>query len=381
MRKCVGIFAATAAMLIQFAEDDVTALETLGAKVHAICQPFQVTVTEFAMEAFRKRHPGVIWHTLPFADTLPAARQNRKALEQLMTLLQEIQPDLLHCHGTTAGKYGRMAAKALEIPVFYTAHDFRLYHGCFWVERLWFSGMEKKYSACTNVMFTVCPEDTAYAQKKLSAGEVAELPYTSCIDSTYYAAPKRDAASVRREWQIPEDAILLLSVGGLRAQKRFRIVIQAMARLRDLDRLHYVICGEGDDRIFLEKLIEKLHLTDRVHLVGYRTDIPDILGAADIFCMPSRREGCGISSLEAMAAGLPLLMTRVHGTKAFDAMEDGVIFLKGDLVASCADGIRRLAENKLLRKQMSAHNRAAGAKFSDEERMMVMRTYYQKILD
>lgn len=54
-----------------------------------------------------------------------------------------------------------------------------------------------------------------------------------------------------------------------------------------------------------------------MHLLGYRTDIPDLLGAADIFCMPSRREGCGMAALEAMAAGLPLITVRNHGTKVY----------------------------------------------------------------
>ncbi|MFR0951168.1 MAG: glycosyltransferase [Ruminococcus callidus] len=110
---------------------------------------------------------------------------------------------------------------------------------------------------------------------------------------------------------------MLLSVGILRMQKRLRVVMQAMTRLRTQEQLHYVICGEGPDMVFLQKLTEKLHLEERVHLLGYRTDIPDLLGAADIFCMPSRREGCGMAALEAMAAGLPLITVRNHGTKVY----------------------------------------------------------------
>ena len=95
----------------------------------------------------------------------------------------------------------------------------------------------------------------------------------------------------------PQDAVVLLSVGTLRMQKRLRVILQAMARLRNREQLHYVICGEGPDMPFLQKLTRQLHLEERVHLLGYRTDIPDMLGAADIFCMPSRREGCGMAAL------------------------------------------------------------------------------------
>lgn len=84
----------------------------------------------------------------------------------------------------------------------------------------------------------------------------------------------------------------------------------------------------------MQKLTRQLHLEERVHLLGYRTDIPDMLGAADIFCMPSRREGCGMAALEAMAAGLPLITVRSHGTKTYAEKGESGFCLKGDLVTS-----------------------------------------------
>lgn len=378
MMQRVVVFAVSAAMLVQFTKHDLTALQTLGSEIHLVCNLQEKTVSEQALRAFQKRFPKLIWHDLPFSDALSALRQNRAALKQLTELLTELKPSLLHCHGALAGKYGRLAAKPLGIAVFYTAHDFRIYRGCSAVERLRFGSAEKRLASVTDTLFTVCPEDTAYAKKHLRVKQVTELLYAESLDGAYYAEPKHAAAQVRKSLHIPEDAVVLLSAGSLFPEKRFRIVIQAMTRLRELPQLHYIICGEGPDRIFLEKLTEKLHLTQRVHLLGYRTDMPDLLGAADIFCMTSRREGCGTAALEAMSAGLPLVVTRVHGTSAF-ANAESAICLKGELVTSCADAIGSLAENKLLRKQMGAHNRAAAASFSDDGRMMLMRDCYQKV--
>lgn len=208
---------------------------------------------------------------------------------------------------------------------------------------------------------------------------MTELPDVG-LDCDKYATPARTREDILRELHIPEEATVLLSVGTLRMQKRLRVVMQAMTRLRTQEQLHYVICGEGPDMVFLQKLTEKLHLEERVHLLGYRTDIPDLLGAADIFCMPSRREGCGMAALEAMAAGLPLITVRNHGTKVYAEKGESAFCLKGDLVTSCADAIAQLAENKLLRRQMGAHNRAAATAFSDKDRMMQLRAYYQEVL-
>ena len=90
--------------------------------------------------------------------------------------------------------------------------------------------------------------------------------------------------------------------------------------------------------------------------------------------------GCGMAALEAMAAGLPLITVRSHGTKTYAEKGESGFCLKGDLVTSCADAIEQLADNKLLRRQMGARNRAAAAAFSDADRMMLLRGYYQKAL-
>lgn len=377
--KRVVFFAASAATLVQFTKYDLTALQTLGCEIHMVCNLQEPNLSEAALHRFDQTYPKLIWHDLPFRDSVCAVQKNHAAYQMLQKLLQELKPDLLHCHGTIAGQYGRRAAAVLDVPVFYTAHDFRIYRGCLLAERLYFSMLERRYTKGTDLFFAVCPEDASYAEKRLHMKQVVSLPDVG-LDCDGYATPKRSASEVRQELKIPENATMLLSVGTLRMQKRLRVVLQAMARLRELENLHYVICGEGPEMLFLQKLTEKLHLNERVHLLGYRMDIPDLLGAADVFCMPSRREGCGMAALEAMAAGLPLIAVRSHGTKVYAENGEGACCLKGDLVTSCARAIAQLQENKLLRRQMGAHNRAAAKAFSDEGRMMQLRQYYQKAL-
>ena len=377
--KRVVFLAAAAATLVQFTKYDLTALQTLGCEIHMVCNMQEGNISQAALQEYNQMFPQLHWHDLPFSDSAGAVRRNHAAYEKLVPLLKELQPDLLHCRGTIAGWYGRRAAQELQIPVFYTAHDFRIFHGCLLAERLWFSAVERKYRKQTSRFFAVCPEDAAYARKHLNLEQVTELPDVG-LDCDKYATPAHTREDILRELHIPQEATVLLSVGTLRMQKRLRVVMQAMTRLRTQEQLHYVICGEGPDMVFLQKLTEKLHLEERVHLLGYRTDIPDLLGAADIFCMPSRREGCGMAALEAMAAGLPLITVRNHGTKVYAEKGESAFCLKGDLVTGCADAIAQLAENKLLRRQMGAHNRAAATAFSDKDRMMQLRAYYQEAL-
>ena len=201
------------------------------------------------------------------------------------------------------------------------------------------------------------------------------------LDCARYATPQRSAAEVRRELRIPEDATVLLSVGTLRMQKRLRIVLQAMTRLRELDQLHYIICGEGPDMPFLRKLTEKLHLTERVHLLGYRTGHSGSAGGSGhlLHAVPPgglRHGGAGGNGCRSA-----LIVTRVHGTKTYAEAGESACCLKGDLVLACADAIQQLCDNKLLRKQMGAHNRADAVRFSGEGRMMQMRELYRQAMD
>ena len=228
--------------------------------------------------------------------------------------------------------------------------------------------------------FAVCPEDAAYARKHLNLEQVTELPDVG-LDCDKYATPARTREDILRELHIPQEATVLLSVGTLRMQKRLRVVMQAMTRLRTQEQLHYVICGEGPDMVFFAEADGKTASGRTGASAGLPHGYsPDLLGAADIFCMPSRREGCGMAALEAMAAGLPLITVRNHGTKVYAEKGESAFCLKGDLVTSCADAIAQLAENKLLRRQMGAHNRAAATAFSDKDRMMQLRAYYQEVL-
>lgn len=148
--KRVVFLAAAAATLVQFTKYDLTALQTLGCEIHMVCNMQEGNISQAALQEYNQMFPQLHWHDLPFSDSAGAVRRNHAAYEKLVPLLKELQPDLLHCRGTIAGWYGRRAAQELQIPVFYTAHDFRIFHGCLLAERLWFSAVERKYRKQTS---------------------------------------------------------------------------------------------------------------------------------------------------------------------------------------------------------------------------------------
>ena len=117
---------------------------------------------------------------------------------------------------------------------------------------------------------------------------------------------------IRKEFGIPLDAKVVLSVGEVNKNKNHKVGIEALAKLNDPD-VYYVICGRGPLVEAHKELAKEFGVGDRVILTGYRTDVADFYKMADIFLFPSFREGLPVAVMEAMASGLPVIATRIRG--------------------------------------------------------------------
>lgn len=117
---------------------------------------------------------------------------------------------------------------------------------------------------------------------------------------------------IRKEFGIPLNAKVILSVGEVNKNKNHKVGIEALAKLRDKN-TYYVICGRGPLMEAHKELAQSMGVGDRVILTGYRTDVADFYKTADVFLFPSFREGLPVAVMEAMAAGLPCIASRIRG--------------------------------------------------------------------
>lgn len=121
----------------------------------------------------------------------------------------------------------------------------------------------------------------------------------------------------RRELGIPDNAVVLLTVGALESRKNQIIFIKTLSKIRNSN-IYLLICSEGIMTNRLHELSKALNIEKNVLFLGRRTDICHM---AYIFCFPSKREGMEIAALEAIAAGLPSITSNIQGTKDFLRME------------------------------------------------------------
>ena len=283
----------------------------------------------------------------------PFSGDTFKAIKEIRELVSREEYDIVHCHTPVAGVCTRLACKNLRrerkntghpLRVFYTAHGFHFYKGSPKKNWIIYYPAEWLCAHYTDTLITINKEDYGLAKSKFEGLGKSSL-FSGCrveyipgvgIDVDKFANTVVDKAAKRKEIGVPEDAFLLLSVGELNENKNHQIVLKALGKLKEDGTLeekniHYAIAGEGDQKENLESLAKNLGIEDRFHLLGQRSDCPQLYKVADVFVFPSIREGLGLAALEGMAAGLPLICADNRGTRDF--VQNGV----NAIVCKCDD--------------------------------------------
>lgn len=269
----------------------------------------------------------------------PLKSGNLKAIKQIKKLANDNRYDIVHCHTPIAAMCTRLAcrkARKSGTKVFYTAHGFHFYKGAPLKNWVLYYPVEKVCAHLTDVLITINKEDYARAQKKMRAKRVEYVPGVG-IDLDKFAHVAIGKAEKRKELDVPEEAILLLSVGELNENKNHETVIRAIADLE----VYYIIAGKGELQEHLQSVIDELGMTDRVKLLGFRTDVAELYRAADVYVLPSIREGLNVSVMEAMASGLPVACSRIRGNTDLISKDGGALFDPYD-VATCKNSLSRI---------------------------------------
>jgi glycosyltransferase involved in cell wall biosynthesis len=187
-------------------------------------------------------------------------------------------------------------------------------------------------------------------------------------DGVVPPARSQPRGTVRCSLGLPPEALVIGSVARLSVQKRPDRLLEALALLPA--RVHCILAGEGPERPALESLASRLGIRQRVHLLGFRQDVGDVLDALDVYVLSSDFEGMANAMLEAMAAGVPIVSTPVSGAhEALDAAADGTA--PGQIVgfdaAELASALGSLLADPGRRRAMAAAaQRRASERFGFE---------------
>ncbi|MBE6813818.1 MAG: glycosyltransferase family 4 protein [Ruminococcaceae bacterium] len=361
------VITSVASMVDQFLMPNIQMLKDMNYDVHVACnfEKGSTCSNERIQELKQKLGELKIkYFQIDFARNVLDFQGNLQAYRQVVSLIKENQYDLVHCHSPIGGLVTRLAcikARKNGTKVIYTAHGFHFYKGAPLLNWLIYYPVEKLCSYFTDTLITINQEDFALAKKKMKAKKVEYVPGVG-IDLSRFQNVQVDRSAKRKEIGVPEDATLILSVGELNENKNHEVIIRAISQLNNPN-VHYAIAGKGDKESYLSELAGALGVAEQVHLLGYRTDVAELYKTADIYTLPSIREGLNVSLMESMASGLPCAVGNIRGnTDLID--ENGGVLFDPHSVDDCKDALNSLLKSDFTK--MGEYNAEKIKSFSVE---------------
>ena len=322
------------------------------------------------------RTQGVRVEAIPFSRRILAFRQHLQSYRALSELLRREKFDIVHVHTPLAAAIGRLSAWSAGVPkVVYTAHGFYFHeHMRFW-KRWFFVGMEWLLGRITDVLFTQAEEDASIARRyRLCRGGVIEAIHNGADPARFYpSCDPLEQEQMRVHNSTGADACVIVVVGRLVEEKGYRELLTAIS---EIDAILWVV-GERlvSDHAKgivadIERARNQAKLKQKVRFLGERTDVPEILRAADIFVLPSHREGMPRSIIEAMMTGLPVVATNIRGSREEVLHDHTGLLVPVRAPAALAEALERLVCDPALRTSMGVAGRAHALKVFDESRVV-----------
>ncbi len=380
--KKVLMTASVASMIDVFNQDNIDILQNdFGYEVHIACNFENGSMTsQTRVDEFRKEleHKGIKTYHIPIPRSVLAIKDIVKSHRLIKKIFKVNRFEIIHCHSPIGSVVTRFASKNQRkygTKVIYTAHGFHFFEGAPKRNWLLYYNIEKALSRYTDILITINEEDYKRACNKLKAGLIKYIPGAG-IDTNKFFKTSINIEKIRQEIGIPNDAFLILSVGELNKNKNHEVIINAMARLNNSN-IYYIICGQGSLDGYLVNLAKQLGLINRVKLLGFRNDIAELCKASNIFAFPSKREGLGIAALEAMASGLPIVTSNIHGIVDYSINGETGYNCKSDDINGFAEAIQKLMENEELRFSMGLRNMEIVKKFDKENVKNKMKQIYK----
>lgn len=309
------------------------------------------------------------------------------ALFRLHALFRRERFDLVHSISPKAGLLGMLAARLAGVPQ--RIHTFT---GQVWATR---TGAARRilksadrllaWLTTTALVDSRSQRDFLVAEGVVAAAKAQVIGIGSIcgVDTDRFAPSPAHRESVRRELGLAPTATIALFLGRLNRDKGILELAQAYAGLAgELPALHLVLVGPDEEGLLPRVRALAGDAAARVHHVPWTGAPERYMAAADIFCLPSHREGFGLVAIEAAAVGLPVLASRIYGvTDAVAEGETGLLHPPGDIRA-IADLLRRLAVDEPLRQTLGGEGRdRALREFGQREVVAGQLAFYGKILN
>jgi len=287
-------------------------------------------------------------------------------------LVRKERVAVIHAHEFTANAYGSLMGQILGVPVLATVHGKSYY-----ADRLK-RRMAYRYVSRVSRMVAVSEDLKRFIIERAGvAEERVSVVYNGADEME--SVPDRSGAT-GAEFRLDEYDHVIGAVGSLYPVKGHIHLIRALPEiLRASPRTLLLLVGQGELEESLKGEVAKRRLDDHVRFLGFRSDVPELLSLLDVFVLPSLSEGLSMALLEAMAAGKPVVATRVGGNPEAVVDGDTGFLIDAESPESISDRVVRLLRDKAQAARMGERGRRrAHEKFSFRATVDQYQRYYEQ---
>jgi glycosyltransferase EpsD len=312
----------------------------------------------------------------------PFSFTNIKAIRETRKILKTNKYEMIHCHTPMGSVVARLASIGMDIKVLYTVHGYHFYKSAPLIAWMLYYPIERLLRFKTDYIVTINNEDYEFAKThKMSK----HFPYKingvgfkknfSCIETD-------EKLRLREEMGFDKSDYILLYTAQFIKRKNHRFIIETIPTLlKSIKNLRVVFVGDGPLLEDMKRLTSDLDIADVVSFMGGRRDVYKFCQLADVYISASLQEGLCVSNLEAMACGLPLVITDIRGQN--DVCVDGVNGYLYDIndQNKFVQSIMTLNQDVDVYNKISMHNIHDVNKFSLQNSLSAMSAIYKEVLD
>ncbi|MFC4991792.1 glycosyltransferase family 4 protein [Rubritalea tangerina] len=351
-----------------------------GIEAHILCKERGELVTE--LEAV-----GVSFRGIPSLQRAIHPWKDFQAFCQLYSLFKSEEYDVVHTHSSKTGFLGRLAAKLAGVPcIVHTIHGFAFPAAKSKFEYIVYWLLEWIAGRCCDVVIALTESDRLICTKSLGIDESSVRLLPNAVDRTvYYPVNELDRSSLRKSVLSEDvDEVVAVMVGRMWEQKAPELFVRAAIRAFEQSgnlRLKLYLVGDGELRNGLEKEVAEAGLSERIKFLGWRSDVPDILRASDIFVLPSRWEGMPLAILEALATKLAVVVSDIPGNRAALGQRECGVTFPAESVDDLSTILVQLTEHSEMRRKYAEKGCQHISDNHDlENRICKIRDLYNQIL-
>ncbi|MBF0156758.1 MAG: glycosyltransferase [Magnetococcales bacterium] len=249
-------------------------------------------------------------------------------------LLRRHRYRLVHVHCERASFYYLLVARLAGARVIRSVHAHFPFSGSLGFRRRW----QRRIGRWLGAVFVSVSPSVGATEREFFGNPTQVI--SNWYDSLSLRPPTAgERLSARDALSLPRDGVVIVSVGNCAAVKNHENLLRALARVGDCGDWIYLHAGREEAGQPERRLVGDLGLEGRVRFLGMVGEVRQVLWAADLFVMPSLREGFGVAAVEALATGLPALLTEVPGLNGFREIE-GIVW-SGSSVVELETSLRR----------------------------------------